>query len=220
MTSAACRLFLTLALVAAAVIGFVARDPSRDPARDMSRTAATLPVSGIPAPTSTFPPSTEVVADPVPRGIPRTTVEESRDFSRAPRHTTTTTTTTPPTTAEANDVAAHGVWQATGERRATSSTVYCVSGLTYSGGQTHTGRHDVGRTAAVNRDNGEWEQYAGTTWRVVTGPEAGAIYTIEDAGTAAHFDMWHGDRADCRSYALDFYGVRDIVVERVEHVPA
>lgn len=188
-------------------------------------------------PDAEAPPEPVDVAEALPRAATSTIAEESRDLSTTPRHTTTTTaptttlpvpttpapTTTappPPTTAEANDVAADHVWVDVGETRATSSTVYCLNGTTYSGGQTQPGGGGVGRTVAVNRDNGEWERYRGTTWRVVDGPHAGAIYTVQDAGTRAHFDMWHGDRADCRDYALGSYGVQHITVQQVELRPA
>lgn len=90
--------------------------------------------------------------------------------------------------------------------------MYCLNGVTYSGG--HTQEVNGIRTVAVNRDNGEWQRYKGTTWKVLDGPHAGRLFRVEDAGTRAHFDMWFGDHPDCQNMARQ-YGGRTIRVERV-----
>lgn len=124
----------------------------------------------------------------------------------------TPATSTPPTSTTTTSSFAVSTLASAGERRKTISTVYCVSGVTYSGGQTN--ETNGVRTAAVNRDNGEWERYEGTTWRVIDGPHAGRLYRIEDAGPKAHFDMWHGDKPDCQTYAR-IYGAQEINLERI-----
>lgn len=208
LTTAGLRVLGVLAVVAAVLLLVVTRDTSRAEPPPLVRLVPALTTSTTSSTTSTTspPPSTSTTSNP-------------------PVASTTTTVTPAPTAADLNDsvppprdTSRGAEWAATGERRRTSSTVYCVSGVTYSGGQTHAEGPGVGRVAAVNRDNGEWEQYAGTSWRVLTGPHAGAVYTIEDAGPAAHFDQWHGDRADCRDYALGSYGNPTITLERVTPV--
>lgn len=207
MNRAGVRLFAAMTVVAAALVGFAASrdDPAPVPVVRVELPPGTTTSTTL-ATTTTSTTSDSVPSDEEPEQEPAPTPAEANDLVPPPP---ATTTTAPP----AADVDLE--WASTGEQRRTVSTVYCVSGLTYSGGQTHPEGPGVGRTAAVNRDNGEWERYAGTSWRVLTGPHAGAVYTIEDAGPAAHFDQWHGDRADCRAYALGEYGAPTVLLERV-----
>lgn len=187
------RWFTMLALVASlAVVSYLG---NADEARASRPTPST---TSIPSTTTTTVPVRSIIASSEEASTPPT----APVIAGAERAEGTASSIRPPASPPTS--APH--------RMTVESTVYCISGVTYSGGQTHPG------VVAVNRDNGEWERLRGTRWRVVTGPHAGRTYTVEDAGPAAHFDMWAGDRPDCggpRGYALARYGRKAITVERI-----
>lgn len=89
-----------------------------------------------------------------------------------------------------------------GERWVTSSTNYCERGTTAGG----TAARDGVVAVAMPRFAG----LHGTRWRVLTGPLAGKVVTVEDKGPKARFDVWVPSCADAIRY-----GVRTITVERI-----
>lgn len=89
------------------------------------------------------------------------------------------------------------------ERWTAISTNYCHShSLTASGTRPRAG------VVAVSMEN--FARLRGTTWRVLTGPLAGQVVTVEDKGPLAHFDIWV---PSCD--AARVYGLRTITVQRV-----
>ena len=89
------------------------------------------------------------------------------------------------------------------EERVTTSTMYCLSGTTASGTPVRDG--------VVGVSMGEFYRLKGSRWEVLTGPHAGRIFTVEDKGPLADFDMW---TASCREAIT--YGRRTIRIRQVE----
>lgn len=111
----------------------------------------------------------------------------------------TTTTTTSTTLARAQSRAARVTW-------AVSSTVYCLGGNTASGAPVADG------LVAVSYAN--WPRLRGTRWRVVKGPPEilGRTFLVADKGPAADFDVWMGNRPNCRTWGHDVYGRKPATV--------
>jgi uncharacterized cupin superfamily protein len=69
---------------------------------------------------------------------------------------------------------------------------------------------------AVAVSYANYDRLAGTRWRVVAVDDervqfiVGKVFTVEDKGSRAHFDMWTGD---CRQATQ--YGGHSITVEEV-----
>jgi len=89
------------------------------------------------------------------------------------------------------------------DERVTTSTMYCLSGTTASGTPVRDG--------VVGVSMGEFYRLKGSRWEVLTGPHAGRIFTVEDKGPLADFDMW---TASCREAIT--YGRRTIRIRQVE----
>lgn len=89
---------------------------------------------------------------------------------------------------------------ASGPRRTVHSTAYCLTGQMASGRRVYTG------AAAMNGVP------LGVRYRVLSGPAAGRVFTIEDRiGSGSQFDIAYP--GDC--YSARQYGSRTISVERM-----
>lgn len=92
-----------------------------------------------------------------------------------PTTTSTTATTAPPTTVAR---VARTAPTAPSKRLTLSSTMYCEHGVMASGKYTHDGAVS---SKVLPR---------GSRWRVLSGALAGRVFTVEDTGSLAIFDMW------------------------------
>jgi hypothetical protein len=88
------------------------------------------------------------------------------------------------------------------ERWVTRSTNYCYGTTTASG--------TPARVGVVAVSYSRFPHLRGSTWRILTGPLAGRVVTVEDKGPKAEFDVYV---TSCP--AAIQYGRRTIVVERV-----
>lgn len=130
---------------------------------------------------------------------PSTSTTSNPPVSSTSSTTTTTTPTTLTTLARAQSRAARVTW-------AVSSTVYCLGGNTASGAPVADG------LVAVSYAN--WSRLRGTRWRVVKGPPEilGRTFLVADKGPAADFDVWMGNRPNCRTWGHDVYGRKPATV--------
>lgn len=124
----------------------------------------------------------------------------------APVTTSSTTTTAPAEVqmraASTGDASPRTFTTAGPGRWVTTSTMYCLTGVTASGTTAGPG--------VVAVSYGNFPRLLGSTWRVLDGPMAGRVFTVEDKGPLADFDMWTGSCDE----AVD-YGRRTITVEQV-----
>lgn len=87
--------------------------------------------------------------------------------------------------------------EATGTMRTIESSAYCLSGRMKNGEHVHDGA-----VASV-------VLAMGTSWKVLDGPLAGRVFTVEDTGgPQATFDVW---MSSCQA-AIN-YGRRDVTIE-------
>jgi 3D (Asp-Asp-Asp) domain-containing protein len=124
-----------------------------------------------PTTTTAAPPTTTTTAPPTTSSVP-------------PRRTIPTTTTRPVRRAPSTPAPPQ-----TGATRSIKSTAYCQRGTMANGHQVHSGA-----VASIVLP-------MGSTWRVLTGPMAGAVVTVEDrGGRAATFDIWMASCSQAINY--------------------
>lgn len=113
-----------------------------------------------------------------------------------PTTTTTAVARTAPTVRAAAAAPPVTVAPTGGERRSTSSTMYCQGTTMANGQHVHVGAVS---SKVLPR---------GSRWRVLSGPKVGQVFTVEDTGSKAYFDMY---TPSCEE-AIQ-YGRRNIEIE-------
>lgn len=132
----------------------------------------------------------DATPDRVPATPPHATVRLHTEAAATPvtiATSTSTSTSTSSTTATATPSA----------RRSISSTGYCETGVMANGQPAHDGAVS---SKVLRR---------GSRWRVLTGPYAGRVFTVEDTGSLAIFDI----AMPGRCAAAVAYGRREISIE-------
>jgi hypothetical protein len=113
--------------------------------------------------------------------------------------TSTSTTAAPIVLPSSAPRSTSGIWFV-------QSSMYCYGTVTKSG--THV------RPGVVGVSFADFPRLKGTTWQVLDGPAAGRIVTVEDAGPAAHFDIYTPDCYAAKNYGPPLIHVQQITPSR------